>query len=175
MSDCAGLDAALVGDEVLGDTKAESDEFSSPDESATVSQTIGFAPDEDTAIAAMNEVADPALADCYEQAVRDTFAEMVTSTDPANTLPEGMTLSDVTMERVDLAGVAEPDETVVYRSVGTFDYLDQQIAIYADLYFLRDGTVLSQLEFGGVDQEFPVDLIDPIVATTQEKMATIAG
>src|SRR5262245_34662282 len=35
ISECSGLDPVLIGDGVLGESKAESDEFESPDETAS--------------------------------------------------------------------------------------------------------------------------------------------
>ena len=88
ISDCSGLDAALIGDEVLGESQAKSPELESPDELASVKHTLGFAADEATAIAAMTEIGDAALAPCYEEAMRTTFEEAAVTTDPDDSLPD---------------------------------------------------------------------------------------
>ena len=174
IADCGGLDPTLIGDAVLGNTEAESDEFEDPEGAAAVSQSIGFTSDEATAIAAITEIRKPALAGCYEEAIRSSFAEMASGSDPSNTLPSGMTLTAITMEPVDLTGVAEPDEAMWYRATAEFDFNGQPLPLYIELLFLREGRVLSQLELQGNGEPFPEDLIDPIVTRAQEKMAEIA-
>ena len=74
IAECAAVDRSLIGDEVLGDTKAESDRFGSPDGIFTFEQSVGFAADEDTAVAAITAIGSDALPDCYEQALTESFA-----------------------------------------------------------------------------------------------------
>jgi hypothetical protein len=174
ISDCSGLDAALIGDEVLGDSEAKSPEFQSPDELSSVKHTLGFAPDEATATAAMTAIGDDALAPCYEEAMRTTFEEAAVTTDPADSLPEGMTLAGITMERIDPPVTVGADDAVWYSATATLDFQGQQIEIYLDLLFSRTGRVLSQIEFDGTTTQFPDELYEPTVTAAQAKVDAIA-
>ena len=175
ISECSGLDAVLIGDEVLGDTEARTPEFESPDELASVKQSVGLAADEETAIAAIAEIGDPALAPCYEDVIRAEFEEGGTGTDPADTLPPGMTLTDVTMALREPPVDVPADEAVWYSAIASLDYQGQQIDIYLDLLFTRTGRVLSQLEFDGTTMPFPEDLYEPTVNAAQAKIDAIAS
>src|SRR5688572_17290204 len=175
ISDCSGLDAALIGDEVLGESQAKSPDLESPDELASVKHTLGFAPDEATATAAMTEIGDDALAPCYEEAMRTTFEEAAVTTDPEDSLPEGMTLAEITMERIDPKVTVGADEAVWYTATATLDFQGQQIEIYLDLLFSRTGRVLSQLEFDGTTTPFPQDLYEPTIGAAQAKIDAIAA
>lgn len=174
IGECVGVDPMLVGDGVLGDRKAKSGTFTSPDEKATVKHMIGFAVDEPTALEAIAAIGDPALADCYEQALTARFENAQTDPDPANTLPEGLTLNEVTLERVDFPGGLGADEAVWYAAHISADFQGLPIDQYAELIFLRDGQVLTQLELGGDGAAFPSDMVDPIVQLALERAASIA-
>jgi hypothetical protein len=173
ISECSGLDAELIGDGVLGDTKAKSPEFQSPDELASLKQTIGLAPDEATAVAAITAIGDDALAPCYEDAMRTTFEDAAVTTDPADTLPEGMTLSDLAMQRIDPPVTVEADDAVWYSAKATLDYQGQSVEIYLDLLFTRTGRVLSQIEFDGTTAPFPPDLYEPTVTAAHEQIGAV--
>jgi hypothetical protein len=174
ISDCSGLDAELIGDGVLGDTKAKSPEFSSPDSLASVKQTLGLAPDEATASAAIAAIGDDGLPPCYEEAIRTSFEEAAVTTDPAESLPDGMTLTDVSMEEIDPPATITADDVVWYKATATLDYQGQAFDIYLDLVFTRTGRVLSQIEFDGTTTPFPEALYAPTVTAAHEKIATIA-
>jgi hypothetical protein len=175
ISDCSGLDADLIGDGVLGDTEAKSPDFDSPDELASVTHSVGLAPDEDTAVAAVAAIGDDALAPCYEEAMRASFAEAATTTDPSATLAEGVTLSDITMERIDPPVEVTADEAVWYEAAASLDYQGQTIDIYLNLLFTRTGRVLSQLEFDGTTAAFPQELFEPTISAAQAKVDAIAN
>ena len=175
ISDCSGLDVELIGDGVLGDTKSKSPEFSSPDSLASVKQTLGLAPDEATASAAIAAIGDDGLPPCYEEAIRTSFEEAAATTNPAESLPEGMTLTDVSMDRIDPPpATITADDVVWYKATATLDYQGQALPIYLDLVFTRTGRVLSQIEFDGTTTPFPEALYAPTVTAAHEKIATIA-
>ena len=175
ISDCSGLDVKLIGDGVLGDTKAKSPEFSSPDSLASVKQTLGLAPDEATASAAIAAIGDDGLPPCYEEAIRTSFDEAAVTTNPAESLPDGMTLTDVSMERIDPPpATITADDVVWYKATASLDYQGQALDIYLDLVFTRTGRVLSQIEFDGTTTPFPEELYAPTVTAAHEKIATVA-
>jgi hypothetical protein len=174
ISECSGLDATLIGDGVLGDTKAKSPEFESPDLAASVKQTLGLAPDEATAVAAITAIGDDAVAPCYEEAMRASFQEATVTTDPAASLPEGMTLTDISMDRIDPPMTVGADDAVWYSATATVDYQGQAVEIYLDLVFTRTGRVLSQVEFDGTTTPFPDELYEPTMTAVQTKIDAIA-
>ena len=175
ISDCSGLDADLIGDGVLGDSKAKSPDFDSPDQSASVKQTMGLAPDVETATAAIAAIGHDALPPCYEEAMRASFAEAATTTDPTETIAGGITLTDISMTRVDPPVAVTADEVVWLKAAATLDYQGQQLDIFLDLVFTRTGRVLSQLEFDGTTAEFPADLLEPTITASQTKIDAIAS
>lgn len=175
IAECSGLDANLIGDGVLGDSKAKSPEFDSPDElAATVKHTTGLATDEATATAAMAAIGDEKLAPCYEDAMRASFEEASTTSDSSATLPDGMTLTDIAMERTEPPFEIDADDTVWYSATATLDYQGQAIDIYLDLVFTRTGRVLSQIEFDGTGTRFPEDVFEPTITAAQTKINAIA-
>ena len=175
MGECSGLDPALLGDDVLGDTKAKTGEFDSPDKSASVQHTIGFAVDEATAAAVLEAIGDPALPDCYEQALATAFAAEFPDPDPTDTLPAELVLGEVVAEYVDLTGLANPDEAVWLTVLAPLTVSGQTLEQHVDLIFLRTGRVLSQVQLGGLGAPFPPDLIDQIVTLAIERAESIAG
>ena len=174
VAECSGLDPALLGDDVLGDTKAKTGEFNSPDESASVQHTIGFAVDDATARAALEAIGDPALPDCYEQALATAFAAEFPDPDPTDTLPAELVLGEVVAEYVDVTGLADPDEAVWLTFLAPLTVSGQTFEQHLDLIFLRTGRVLSQVQLGGLGAPFPPDLIDQIVTLAIERAESIA-
>ncbi len=171
IAECAAVDRSLIGDEVLGDTEAESDEFQSPEEIFTLKQSVGFAADDETAIAAITAMGSDSLPDCYEQALTESFTNASGSADPSESLPPGLTLTDLVMERIDSSALFAPDEVVHYYVTVGFDFDGQPLELYLDLVFARQGRMLSQLEFDGEGVPFPPDEVDEIIAAALEKMA----
>jgi hypothetical protein len=175
IAECSGLDVALLGDQVLGDTKAKSGEFGSPDEISTVQQSIGFAPDEATALAAIAAIGNAALPDCYEQSLTTLFATEFPDEDTTDDQPAELVLGEVVAEFVDLTGIAAADEAVWLRVVAPLTYQAESITQHVDLIFLRVGRVLSNVELGGFGEPFPQDLVDPIMSLVNERAGSIAN
>jgi hypothetical protein len=172
IAECSGLDVNLIGDGVLGDTKASSNTFISPDATASVDHTVGFAPDEATAIAAIAAIGDPSLPGCYVQAIEARFAEAAAATVPADTLPPGLELGELVMERVQLDDVAD-DEAVLYSVEAPLVFNGQSIPQYVYLVFLRNGRVLSNVSLSGDGAPFPDNLIEGIVSLAGERAEAI--
>jgi hypothetical protein len=112
VAECAGVDAALIGDDVLGDRKATSPEFSSLDDTYTLEHTVGFAPDADTAALAIQQIGGEALPACYASATQTLFAEELANPDPDDPLPPGIEIGEVTSEVGDLSTVGLTGEAV---------------------------------------------------------------
>ena len=137
--------------------------------------TIGFAVDEATAAAVLEAIGDPALPDCYEQALATAFAAEFPDPDPTDTLPAELVLGEVVAEYVDLTGLANPDEAVWLTVLAPLTVSGQTLEQHVDLIFLRTGRVLSQVQLGGLGAPFPPDLIDQIVTLAIERAESIAG
>ncbi len=174
IAECAGLDLTLINRDVLGDTRAESGEFESGEEVASVKHVIGFAPDEATAMAAMVEVGNPALPDCYAEAVRESFEAQFADPDPTDSVPAEVVLGDLVAERVDLTNIAAEDEAVWVRVVASLTVQGDALEQHVHLIFLRTGRVLSQVQLGGSGEPFPEDLFDPIIKLAIERAESIA-
>lgn len=174
IAECAGLDLTLINRDVLGDTRAESGEFESGDEVASVTHVIGFAPDEATALAAMVEVGHPALPDCYAEAVRESFEARFADPDPTDSVPAEVVLGDLVAERVDLTIIAAEDQAVWVRVIAPLTFQGDTLEQHVHLIFLRSGRVLSQVQLGGFGQPFPEDLFDPTINLAIERARSIA-
>ena len=174
IAECSGLDPILISDDVLGDTKAKSGEFASPDESATVQHSVGFAPDEETATASILALGDESLPDCYVEALTQRLNDVIAGADPATSMPPGVTITSVTVEPVSLSGILEEDEGVWYAGTIVLDYQGQPIESYVDLIWIRDGRSMTNLELGGDGAIFPDELIGPIASQAQAKLAAIS-
>jgi hypothetical protein len=156
LAECAGVDLFLLSDQVLGESRAQSGELSDADGVFSAEQSIGYAPDEATALAAMTGVADPDIPDCYVTATTDSFARDAASGDPADTLPAGVTLGEITFERFPLDGVPE-DSAIWYQGTITLESEGETFVQHAELIFLRQGRVLSTLTLIGNNEAFPTD------------------
>lgn len=174
IAECAGLDLTLINRDVLGDTRAESSEFESGEEVASVKHVIGFASDELTARAAMVEVGNPALPDCYAEAVKASFEARFADPDPTDSVPAEVVLGDLVAERVDLTNIAAEDEAVWVRVVASLTVQGDTLEQHVHLIFLRSGRVLSQVHLGGSGEPFPEDLFDPIISLAVVRAESIA-
>ena len=108
--------------------------------------------------------------------MRASFEEASTTSDSSATVPDGVSLSDIAMQRIDPPPVdVGADETVWYSATASIDYQGQSIDIYLDLVFTRTGRVLSQIEFDGTTTRFPEDLFEPTISAAQQKVDSIAS
>lgn len=174
VAECAGVDAALIGDDVLGDRKARSPEFSSLDETYTLEHTVGFAPDAETAALAIEQIGGEALPACYASATQTLFMEEMANPDPTDPLPPGLEIGEVTYEVGDVSTFGLAGQAVWYHFAIPFTIDGQTIESHLDLVFLRNGAALSQVLMGGFGTPFPVEDIGPIVQLADTKLATIA-
>lgn len=173
IAECAGVDASLISSQVLGDTKAKSGEFESADGTAGIEHTTGLAVDEATAIAAIEALSNEALPDCYVEAISQQLEQ--SSSDPANSLPEGVVITDVRLQSVPMTNIVPEDEGVWLTGGISFELDGQAIETYVDLIWLREGRALTQVELNGNSVEFPSDLLDPVMTRVQEKLSELAA
>jgi hypothetical protein len=143
IAECVGVDPALLYPTVMGETTLTSSTFISPDGESQVVQRVGLAPDGDTAEASMEAMSSPLIPDCYES-VSMEFAD-----DFPEELPEGLTVTNVTMEQMP-KGLPE-EEAQFFRSVWYDVTIDFEVdgvgyAQYLVLRFERVGSVMTDIE-----------------------------
>lgn len=171
---CADVDALLVDDDVLGTSRVEVG-FASPDESLEFEQSAGFAADEAAAAAAAAAVGDPDIPGCYAQAVTQFFEDALASTDPADTVPPGMEIGEVTSSVGDLSGFAlQADDASWFHIQYPLMLQGQTFEQHADFVFLRNGAALSRLMLTGFGATFPADGVQAIVELADARLAAIA-
>lgn len=174
VAECAGVDPALIGDDVLGDRKAESPEFSSLDENFTLEHTVGFAPDADTAALAIEQIGGEALPACYATATQALFMEEMANPDPDDPLPPGIDIGDVAFEVGDVSAFGLTGQAVWYHFSIPLTLDGQTFESHLDIVFLRNGAALSQVFMTGFGGPFPVEDIGPIVQLADSRLAAIA-
>lgn len=174
IAECAGIDVALLSDDVLGTTRVDAS-FITTDEVFEVEHSVGFTADEATAAAAVAAISDPDIPGCYGEAVVQFFTEAQAGTDPADTLPPGIEIGEVTTEVGDLSGFALQSSEAQWFHVAYPLTLDgQTFEQHADFIFLRNGTALSQVLLTGFGAAFPVEDIQGIVELADARLAAIA-
>lgn len=174
IGECADVDPVLIGEELMGDTKAQSPEFASPDDNFDVEHTVGFAPDETTAAAAMAAIGDPDLPGCYASAISTLFGEMVANPDPTDSLPPGLEVGQVISEVGDLSELGLAAEGHWYHITVPLSLDGETVEQHGDVVFLRNGRAVAQVSLGGFGAPFPLEDLGPIVQLADAKLATIA-
>ena len=171
---CADVDVLLVDDEVLGTSRVEAS-FTTDDGTFEVEQSAGFAADEATATAAAAAVADPDVPGCYGEAVAQFFEEAQASTDPADTLPPGMEIGEVTVSTGDVTAFAlQADDASWFHVTYPLSLDGQTFEQHADFVFLRNGAALSRVMLTGFGGTFPPDDLQGIVELADARLAGIA-
>ena len=171
---CADVDELLVDDEVLGTSRVEAS-FTTDDGTFEVEQSAGFAADEATATAAAAAVADPDVPGCYAEAVAQFFEEAQASTDPADSLPPGMEIGEVTVSVGDPTGFAlQADDASWFHVAYPLTLDGQTFEQHADFVFLRNAAALSRVMLTGFGATFPADDLQGIVELADARLATIA-
>lgn len=176
IADCAGADADLIGKQVMGTTRAESQEFSTGDGTFTVRHSVGFAADADTAAAAIAEIGDPDLPGCYGIVLVQLFEEELANPDPdpANSLPPGLEVGDVTTTVGDLSAFGLQADAHWFHLAYPLTLDGQTFEQHGDFVFLRNGAALSQVFLTGFAATFPADDLQQIVQLADARLAEIA-
>jgi hypothetical protein len=173
VADCAGIDPALIGNDLLGTSRVEAG-FTTVDESFSVDHSVGFAADEATAAAAFVAISDPDVPGCYGDAVLQFFEQQMNSDDPADTLPPGLEVGEATTAVGDLSGFTLRSEVYWFHVEYPLTLGDQTFDQHADFVFLRNGAALSQVMLTGFGQPFPAEDVQGIVELADAKLAAIA-
>ena len=174
IAECADVDVMLVGDDALGSSRVEA-AFTTDDGTFEVEQSAGFAADEATAAAAAAAVADPDVPGCYAEAVAQFFAEAQASTDPADTLPPGMEIGEVTVSAGDVTAFAlQADDASWFHVTYPLSLDGQTFEQHADFVFLRNGAALSRVMLTGFGGTFPAEDLQGIVELADARLAGIA-
>lgn len=173
LSECSGRPDSgdLIGASV-GEAKAETGTFTSPDTDSTIDSSVGLAPDVPTAIAGMAELEDPRLPACLQETFRWFIQTVIDSPpNPDNALPEGASIGEVTVARLNVAPVG--DQVVALRTTLPLQIGGITVTQYFDLVFVRSGRALVALQFGSVWQPFETNYLDWFTAIAAGRLATI--
>jgi hypothetical protein len=175
VAECAGVEQRLIDEDLMGTASAESPSFSTRDDTFTVEQIAGFAPDEDTAIASSAAIADPDVPACYAEGIVAFFEQSVTGADPADSLPPGVELGEVRSSVGDLSGFDLQADDATWFHV-RFDLVveSQTFEQHGDFVFLRNGAALTWLNLTGFGATFPVDELQALVEIADARLASIA-
>jgi hypothetical protein len=156
---CAGGTGTDLLD--LGGVSARTPDFVGPDD-LQVEQTVtivGQAVAEDF----MARFGAPDVEECFGEAVRTNVAQMMENPDdPTDTLPPGVTIGDVTIERLDPNPIG--DEVVGYRATVPIETPSVTVDSYIDIVAVRVGGSLSGLTFQSMFEPFPEDQLEYYLA-----------
>ena len=173
LSECSGS----VGSEnlmvsVVGEAKAETGTFTAPDTDSTVNHSVGLSRDAQAAAAAMAGLEDPNLPACLQEVFR-WFVQTVIDNppNPSDTLPEGASIGDVTVARLNVSPVG--DQVVAFRTTLPIRIGSLTVTQYFDLVYVRSGRALAQLQFGAVFQPFDTPMFDWMTAVATNKLSAI--
>jgi hypothetical protein len=173
VAECAGIDPALIGNDLLGATRVEVG-FTTLDETFSLDHSVGFAADEVTAGEAFAAITDPDVPACYGEAVQQFFEMQMSSDDPADTLPPGLEIGEATATVGDLSAFALQSEVHWFHVEYPLTLDTQTFDQHADFVFFRNGAALAQVMMTGFGQPFPEGDIQGIVELVDTKLAAIA-
>jgi hypothetical protein len=151
----------------LGGAIARTPDFEGPDDQR-VEQTVTIV---EPAVAEdfMVRFGAPDVEECFGEAVRTNVAQMMENPDdPTDTLPPGVTIGDVTIERLDPNPAG--DEVVGYRATVPIETPSITVDSYIDIVAVRVGGSLSGLTFQSVFEPFPTADLDHYLAVAVERL-----
>ncbi len=169
VDECLGNEGDRVSD-LLEFRKATSPEFTGPgDSSPSVEQQILIADDEAMAVKSMEDVGVEGADVCLEQVIQ----EFVESEAAADIEQDGVTLGDITVERIDLDAAAD---LIVGYVVGIpVEAPDGETASgYLVVLYQRSGRALSQLQLSSFGTVFDPQGIDMLTNEVIARLAAIA-
>ena len=166
---CAGVEVEHLFD--LPGAEAETGTFTSPDSMVTVDHEIEIPPNVDDVEAFITLLASESVLTCLQDVV-PTFLEeeMSTTTDPAETLPSGTELGEVTVRRLDLSSSA--DDVVAYRMALPLTLDGAQFGVVLDLVCVRTGRAVAGLFFSSVLNPVPEEFVQQYVSLAASRLRT---
>ena len=109
---CVGVEGDKLID--VGGAEASTGDFSDPEEDVTISEQVGIAATADEAAAALAASEAPGVTACIQDAYRGFVSDLIENPEtPADSLPEGASVGEVTWGRLNVAPVG--DQLVAYR------------------------------------------------------------
>lgn len=160
-----------TGDSIIdtGEAEASTGDFTDPEGNVTISETVGLAVSEDDATSQLAALEEPGVTGCIQSAFRDFIADEIDNPPtPAESLPEGASVGDVTFGRLNVMPVG--DQTVAYRATIPISVEGFTIDFYIDVVLVRVGRSLAALSIGSVLSPYPTDQLDGLLATAVERL-----
>lgn len=169
VDECLGNEGERVSD-LLDQRKAKSPEFAGSGESSpTVEQQIIIADDEAMAVTAMDDVGAEGADACLEQTIQEFFDVEAA----ADVEQDGVTLGDITVQRIELGAPA--DLIVGYVVEIPVEAPDGQTASgYLQVIYQRSGRALSQLQLSSFGTSFDPAGIEVLTDEVVARLAAIA-
>ena len=170
--DAANKLAACVGRESIldvGGAKASTGDFTDPEGNVTISQQVGIAETVDEAAAQLAGLEEPGVTACIQEATRELFADLIENPPtPADSLPEGAAIGEVTFGRLNVSPVGE--QLVAYRLTVPISVEAFTIDFYLDLVFVRQARSVANLQFGSPLEPYATEELDRIVALAASRL-----
>lgn len=168
MAECIGIPSDEIRLYRYDDTKADSGEFSAPGGKASVEHSVKLAPDEASAILAMEQYGADAAPGCYEEGLNTSFVADFHA-DPAN---EGTTIGDISVEFATV-GQFMADDVVMLLVEIPFEAGGESASQFLSIMYQRQGRALTQLQFASFAQPFPPDGVAELGQASAARLALI--
>jgi hypothetical protein len=171
---CLGVDGVDSVRDQLDGREVETGEFTPDGGTTSVTQEVLLADDEAMAIEAMLEVGVEGASICMQGTIQSFFeSELANNPEFAADFPVGMTIGDVTVERVE----SEIDPTVAVEYLTTIPLeLDGDVALsMLDVVYFRQGRALSQLQFQSSDGPFDPEGVSFLGGRVLDNLQVIGG
>jgi len=169
IASCLGRTRRIGG----GEASAETGDFTSPADD-DVAEAVEIAASEDEAIAVVSALNGPDVPACLQGVYRDFVQDLIDNPpDQASELPEGTTLGDLTVARLNVTSVG--DETSALRvSVPIVLKAGTTITQYIDMVVVRSGRALAVVAFNSTLSPFPTEDIDEYVGIAASRLPSEA-
>ncbi len=167
IGECVGSDTGKLID--VGGASASTGTFSDPGEDYGVENSVGVAATIDSAQAGVIALQDDDVLLCMQDLYRDFFQDEIDNpSDPTDTLPEGTSLGEITVSRLNVA--AAGDDLAALRVIVPLSVESFEISLYADIVLIRKGRALSGLFFQSLFDPFPIDQLESLTALSADRL-----
>lgn len=160
-----------TGDSIIdtGEAEASTGDFTDPEGNVTISETVGLAVSADDATSQLAALDEPGVTGCIQSAFRDFIADQIDNPPtPADSLPEGASVGDVTFGRLNVTSVG--DQTVAYRATIPISVEGFNVDFYIDVVLVRVGRSIAALNVASVLSPYPTEQLDALLATAVQRL-----
>jgi hypothetical protein len=164
---CVGVEGDKLFD--VGGAEASTGDFSDPEENVTISEQVGIAATADEAAAQLAALEAPGVTACIQDVFRAFVADLIENPEtPADSLPEGASVGEVTWGRLNVAPVG--DQLVAYRVTMPISMEGITIDFYLDIVLARQGRSMANLYFESIFDPYPTEDLDRFVALAVSRL-----